>query len=80
MNNSHKSNRPLVFNNRADIQNFVMGNNSQAISMNVPIAPPRISIASPVSSLFDRYYRNGLMLKDCDDRDLQTLGRNLVMS
>jgi len=80
MNNSHRSNRPLVYRSRADIQNFVMGNNSQAMSMNVPIIPPRISFASPTTSLFDRYYRNGLMLRDCDDRDLQILGRNLVMS
>ena len=80
MNNSHRTNRPLVFSNRADIHTFVMGNNSQAVSMNVPVIPPRISIASPTSSLFNRYYRNGLMLKDCDDRDLQTIGRNLVMS
>lgn len=82
MNNSssHKTNRPLVFNNRTDIQAFVLGNNSQALSMNIPVGAPRISIASPTSSLFDRYYRNELKLKDCDDRDLQKLGRNLVMS
>jgi len=80
MNNSKKTNRPFVFRSRADINAFVMGNNSQALSMNVPLIPPIISISSPTSSLFDRYYRNGLMLKDCDDRDLQTLGKNLVMS
>lgn len=80
-NSSRSSSRPLVFNTKADVHHFVMGNASQAYSVNLPVDAVRTAPAfHPASSLFDRYNRPSLLLRDCDQRDVITLHRNLVMA
>lgn len=80
-NSSRSSSRPLVFNTKADVHHFVMGNASQAYSVNLPVDAVRtVPAFHPASSLFDRYNRPSLLLRDCDQRDVITLHRNLVMA
>lgn len=81
-NSSHKSSpRPFVYRTKADIQQFVMGNASQAYSVNLPFEPPRTAPNfHPASSLFDRYNRNNLLLRECDAKDVTTLHKNLIMA
>lgn len=80
-NNSQKSARPLVFNTKRDIYYNVMGNTSQAYSVSIPQMPNKTAPAFyPSSSLFDRYNRPNLLLRDCDPKDIITLHKNLVMS
>jgi hypothetical protein len=58
-----------------------MGNGSQAYSVNLPVEGARTAPAfHAASSLFDRYNRPGLRLRECDPRDLAALHKNLVMS
>lgn len=90
-NSSQKSTpRPLVYNNKAGIVQFVMGNASQAHSVSLPFDPsrtgPNFQHAGTMpnfqahSSLFDQYNRNALLLRDCDRRDITVLHKNLVLS
>ncbi len=82
-NNSHKSSRPLIFSSKADVHQFVMGNASQAYSVNAPFIPQKSGPSfypPPPSSLFDRYNRPNLMLRECDSKDICVLHKNLVMS
>ena len=72
--------RPLVFNTKADVHHFVMGNASQAYSLNLPQAARTAPVFHSNSSLFDRYNRPNLRLRDCDPKDIVTLHKNLVMS
>lgn len=80
--NSSAKSRPMVYNhkpNRAELYSLVHGNPSQAYSVNAP------SIAFPApapqqqTSLFDRYNRMNLYLRDCDERDLIPVTKNIVM-
>ena len=81
-NSSHKD-RPLVFNNKptkADLHSMVYGNPSQAVSISVPALPPRHTAAEhPQTSLFDRYNRCNLSLRECDPQDLIVVNKNLVL-
>ena len=62
------------------MHSFVYGNQSQAVSMSVPFAPiPKTYHSHSQTSLFDRYNRCNLYLRDCDERDLTTLTKNIVM-
>jgi hypothetical protein len=84
-NSSQRSNaRPLIFNNtrtKADIHQFVMGNASQAYSLNLPFEPAKTAPNfHPSSSLFDRYNRSNLQLRDCDPKDVIFLHKNIVIS
>ena len=81
MHNTSERPRPLHFNNKTDMHSFVYGNQSQAVSMSVPFAPPppKTYHSLPQTSLFDRYNRCNLYLRDCDERDLTTLTKNIVM-
>jgi hypothetical protein len=74
------SSRPLVFNTKADVHHFVMGNASQAYSLNLPEAARTAPALHAHSSLFDRYNRPNLLLRDCDPKDIIALHKNLVMS
>lgn len=57
-----------------------MGNTSQAYSVSIPHMPNKTAPAFyPSSSLFDRYNRPNLLLRDCDPKDIITLHKNLVM-
>lgn len=59
---------------------FVHGNNSQTSSMNIPTYPQKPSPSFyPNSSLFDRYNKPGLLLRDCDAKDVIQLNKNLIM-
>ena len=80
-NNSQRSvGRPLLFNNKTDLHNFVHNNNSQAVSISMPNNPPRIvSQQMPFNSLFDRDNRPNLLLRDCDSKDIRELNKNIVM-
>lgn len=71
--------RPLLYSNKpskADIHSFVHGNPSQAISINITPSYPAPHYGT---SLFDRYNRSNLYLRDCDERDLLPLSKNLVI-
>lgn len=77
----HNNSRPLVFTTKRDIYYNVMGNTSQAYSVSIPHMPNKTAPAFyPSSSLFDRYNRPNLLLRDCDPKDIITLHKNLVMS
>ena len=83
MQNKSDRNRPLHYNNKTDMHSFVYGNPSQAVSVSIPFAPqPVARTAMPQqqhTSLFDRYNRSNLYLRDCDERDLTCLTKNIVM-
>ena len=63
------------------MHSFVYGNQSQAVSISVPFAPQpkNYSFQQSHTSLFDRYNRGNLYLRDCQERDLNVLGRNIVV-
>ena len=79
MQNSSLKNRPLNYKplnfSKADIHSFVHGNPSQAISVRVPTNYEKPNI----SSLFDRYNRCNLCLRDCDQQDLNLVSKNIVI-
>lgn len=92
-NNSSRG-RPLNYNNRVDMHSFVYGsshlqvnptNPSQAVSMSIPqamVVPPKphFNVRSDTqTSLFDRYNKGNLYLRDCDERDLIQLNKNVVL-
>jgi hypothetical protein len=80
MQNSSEKDRPLIYNPRhkAELHAFVHGNPShQAYSLLLPSGPaPNIV---PTTSLFDRYNRPLLFLRDVDPGDLQPLVRHLLL-
>lgn len=58
-----------------------MGNASQAYPVNIPHIPNKTAPSFfPSSSLFDRYNKPNLLLRDCDPKDIITLHKNIVMS
>jgi len=77
---NNKSQRPLLFNSKADLHHFVYGNASQADSLNIPITAARtVPSFYPNTSLFDRYNKLNLLLSDCDPRDIQLLTKNIIV-
>lgn len=75
--------RPLLFTSKADLHFFVHGNASQT-SLNLPTYPAPYPARTapafhPTTSLFDRYFRTNLQLRDCDPRDITTVLPNLVL-
>jgi len=80
-NTSQKSGpRPLIFNNKQDLHNFVHANNSQAVSVSIPhnyAKMPHNYMAQ--TSLFDRYNKSNLLLRDCDQKDITVLNKNIIM-
>lgn len=61
------------------MHSFVYGNPSQAYSVNIPQAPHRSHQNVQQTSLFDRYNRQNLYLRDCDERDIIHLSKNIVV-
>ena len=80
-NTSNKSNtRPLLFNNEQDIHNFVHSSHSQQLSVILPVNPQRlIPNYAACTSLFDRYNKSNLLLRDCDPKDIRVVNKNIVM-
>jgi hypothetical protein len=80
-NNNHRSiNRPLLFNTKADLHQWVYPNNSQAISASIPInIPNNNSNQLRFTSLFDRYNKPNLLLKECDVKDIRRVNKNIIM-
>jgi hypothetical protein len=75
--------RPLLFTSKADLHFFVHGNPSQT-SLNLPTYPAPYPARTapafhPTTSLFDRYFRTNLQLRECDPRDITTVVPNLVL-
>lgn len=80
--NSSAKSRPMVYNykpNKAELYSLVHGNPSQALSVNVPSMAFPIPPPQQNTSLFDRYNRLNLYLRDCDEKDLIPLTKNIVM-
>lgn len=79
MSTDKRQNRPLFF-KKEYIQEFVYGNSMQA-NQCYPLAPHHFK-QPPVSgsSLFDRYNRSNLLLRECDPSDVQKLSKNVVLS
>lgn len=72
--------RPLLFTNKQDIHQFVHTNKSQAFSVALPSNPPRLAQNYPsCTSLFDRYNKSNLLLRDCDSKDITILNKNIIM-
>ena len=80
-NTSQRSNgKPLIFNNKKEIHSFVHANHSQAISASMPINHERLAPNyTPCTSLFDRYNKSNLLLRDCDPKDITVLNKNIIM-
>lgn len=82
-NSSLKSARPLNFKcnpTNTQLLNFVNTNYSQAVSVNVPTIQQKTAPAFyPQTSLYDRYNRNNLYLRDCERRDIISLMKNIVI-
>ncbi len=82
MKNNPTQIRPLLFTtnpSKADMHFFVHGNTSQAYSVNIPTIAPRTAPSFlPNTSLFDRYHKTNLFLRDCDPRDITVLSKNIV--
>lgn len=75
--------RPINFQHNttnAQIYEFVNNNRSQALSVNAPTMPFKTAPSFyPQTSLFDRYNRLNVYLRDCDRRDLILLTKNVVI-
>ena len=82
-NSSLKSARPLNFkynHTNTQLLNFVNTNYSQALSVNIPTIQQKTAPAFYLqTSLYDRYNRNNLYLRDCERRDIIPLMKNIVI-
>lgn len=77
---NNRSQRPLRFTSSASIHSFVHGNLPQVDSLVIPMAN---AMPSPSSygtfSLFDRYNKTNLLLRDCESRDLNLVSKNIIV-